>query len=239
MTTQRERLKAIEAKVDLYLSVNRFQTAEKLIQDSLQEFGNFANLYNLLGMTYHRQSKFQEAIKAFEQALEANPKFIEAALNLSITFCDLGLYQEGEQVYRQAQDQLQSDKSQLSSLITGRLANLHHQTAEAYEQAGLKKEALKEYEIALNLYPHMPDVLMKLARLELKAERPDRAKGHLLEYERRFSPDPAVYNLLGLIAFEDGDFVTAKNRWSKAQDLNPEDRYSRSYLRCLEHREMP
>lgn len=235
MPDLRQQLKNVEEKVDLYLSVNRFQAAEKLLRESLREFGNLANLYNLLGVTFHRQSKFQEAINNFQEAISLNPKFIEAALNLAITYCDLGLYEEGETVYRSAQEQVQDGETQISSLITGRLANLHNQTALAYEQAGLYQEALKEYEKAINLYPHMPDIMMKIAQLEFQQGRSDRAKTYLLEYERRFSPTPAIYNLLGLIAYHEGDLSTAKNRWLKAQELNPEDRLSRSYLRCLEH----
>ncbi|MFW7378170.1 MAG: tetratricopeptide repeat protein [Oligoflexus sp.] len=238
MSDLRERLKNIEEKLDLYLSVNRFQAAEKLLKESLAELGELANLHNLLAVTYHRQSKFQEAIESFEKAIELNPRYIEAALNLAVTYCDLGLYEEGERVYRTAQEQVQVGKSQVSSLITGRLANLHNQTALAYEHAGLFQEALKEYEKAIQLYPHMPDILIKIARLEYQQGRPDRAKTYLLEYERRFSPEPAVYNLLGLIALSEGDIVAAKNRWLKSQDLNPEDRLSRSYLRCLDIQKM-
>lgn len=230
----RERLKSIEEKVDLYLGVNRFQAAEKLLRSSLNELGDLANLHNLLGVTYHRQSKFREAIESFEKAIKQNPKFIEPMLNLAVTYCDLGLYEDGEKMYRTAQEQIQDGQSQVSSLITGRLANLHNQTALAYEQAGLAQQAIKEYEKALDLYPHMPDIVIKLALLEHELGRSDRAKTYLLEYERQFSAGTDVYNLLGLIAYQDGDLSGAKNRWLKSQDLSPEDRLSRSYLRCLD-----
>jgi tetratricopeptide (TPR) repeat protein len=230
----RERLKSIHDKIELYLSVHRYQAAEKLLQDALKEHGQLANLFNLLGVTYHQQSKFDDAIAAFQKAQDVNPRFIEASLNLAICYADLGLYDDAETTYRQAQDQVHQQETQLSSLITGRLANLHNQTAQAYEQAGLMQEALNEYEKALQLYPQMPDIRFRVASLERQSGRRDRAKSHLLEHERRFPPDPAVYNLLGLLAFEDGDFVTARNRWLKSQDLNPEDRLSSSFLRCLD-----
>ena len=233
----RDTLREIQDKVDIYLSVERFQVAEKLILGALKELGDLANLHNLLGLTYHRQSRFNDAIASFENARRINPKFIEPILNLTIIHLDLGLYEEAERFYEQAKNSLEAEDSQLSSLLVGRLANMHAETARAYEKVGLVGEAIKEFEKATALYPNMPDIILHLAQLEIQNGRRDRAQSYLLDMERRFSPDPLVQNFIGLIAYQNGDYVEAKSRWRKAQEIHPEDRLSKSYLRCLEHLE--
>ena len=233
----RDALREIQEKVDIYLSVERYHVAEKLIQDALKELGELANLYNLLGLTYHRQSRFNDAIRSFERAREINPAFIESTLNLAITHLDLGLYDDAESYYKQAKASLEADDSQLSSLLVGRLANMHAETARAYEKVGLIADAIKEFEKATALYPNMPDIIFHLAQLEIQNGRHDRAQGHLIDLEQRFSPDPQVQNLMGVIAYHNGDYVEAKSRWRKAQEIHPEDRLSKSYLRCIEHLE--
>lgn len=79
----------IQQKIRIYHSVNRFEAAEKMLLSAIDEHGSMANLHNLLGVTYHKQSKFADAIVQFTKALKINQNFVEAGLNLSATFCDL------------------------------------------------------------------------------------------------------------------------------------------------------
>lgn len=238
MSSIRENLKDIQEKIKIYLSVNRFSAAESLLIESLDDLGELSNLRNLLGLVYHKQSKFSSAIVEFKKALELNPKYIEASLNLSILYCDLGLYKQGEEQYQNLRTQKASGGTQqIPTLFLGRLANLHCQTAEYYEKSGLKLEAVKEYEKALNIYPNMPDRILSLANLEYEVGQMGKAKTRLREFLNKFSPDTRVYNLLGLIHYKEGDFPTSYNYWSKSQEIDSGDRVSRSFIRCL--RESP
>ncbi|SME89869.1 tetratricopeptide repeat protein [Pseudobacteriovorax antillogorgiicola] len=237
MPSIRAKLREIQEKVSIYLSVNRFGAAEKLLHESIEELGALSNLHNLLGLTFHRQSKFGLAIQQFQKALELNPKFIEAGLNLTILYCDLGLYQQGEQQYQNLNQTFASGSRQLPSLFLGRLANLHCQTAEYYEKAGLRVEAIKEYEKALSIFPSMPDKIYSLASLEYEVGHLEKAKARLREFSGKFAPNTNVYNLLGLIHYREGDYTNAHNYWTKSQEINTEDRISRSLIRCL--REAP
>ena len=238
MPSIRVKLKDIQERVNIYLSVGRFGAAEKLLQDSIEELGDLANLHNLLGVTYHKQSKFSQAISEFQRALELNPKFVEAGLNLTILYCDLGLYEQGEHQYQSLKLVFPTNESrQLPTLFLGRLANLHCQTAEYYQKAGLKVEAIKEYEKALSIFPSMPDKILSLASLEYDVGNLEKSKSRLKELSDKFAPNTSVYNLLGLIHYREGDYTTAHNYWIKSQEINTEDKISRSLIRCL--REAP
>src|SRR3954453_3141286 len=103
MTPSRAELAEIRKKVALYLSVQRFDAAEKLLRATLTDYGPLANIHNLLGVTFHKQSRFVEALKEFNRALAVNPDFVEAALNLTATLCDLSRYDEAKTVFARLQ----------------------------------------------------------------------------------------------------------------------------------------
>ena len=238
MSNIRSKLKEIEEKVDIYLSVNRYRAAEDLVHDSLDMLGEVAKLRNLLGLVYHKQSKFSQAIQQFQKSLQINCEYIEPSLNLAITYCDLGLYQKGEKQYLEiTNDYVGKGSNEIPSLFKGRLANLHCETADYYRKSGLNLEAIKEYEKALSIYPKMPDKVLELARLEYDMNHLEKAKVRLQDFAEAFSPSTLAYNLLGLIAYKEGDYSSSYNYWAKSQEIDPSDRTSRSLLRCL--RETP
>lgn len=231
-------LKNVHEKVSIYLSVNSFKAAEKLLNDSLETFGEAANLYNLLGVVHHKQSKFSQAISAFLKALEQNPEFIEPALNLTIVYCDLGLYSQAESEYDKLSSLFSSNQSRrLPKVFLGRLANLHCKTAEYYEKAGMTIEAVQEYEKALGIFPKMPDKAYALAALEFELGYMNKSKARLLDITKHHNPSSMVFNLLGLISYREGDYEEADRYWLKSLTTSQNNRVSQSLIRCL--KEMP
>ena len=235
MATLRDRLRNIEEKVELYLNIKRFDAAEKLLKTSLHDYGELANLYNLLGTTYQRQSKFEDAISCFKQAAKLNPRFIEATLNLALSYCDLGMYPEANRAYQSAKKEVDdSDKPQLSSLLAGRIANLHNQTAKAYEDADLYEQAASEYKKALSIFPSMPEIYLKLAQIYYyELSDAEISRQFLRNYEKRFPASVELHAFLGLIAYEEGHLEQAKAHWYKATQIDPKHPLPRSYLRCI------
>lgn len=235
MASLRDRLRNIEEKVELYLNIKRFDAAEKLLKTSLHDYGDLANLYNLLGTTYQRQSKFEEAISCFRQAAKLNPRFIEASLNLALSYCDLGMYSEASSAYQLAKQEVDSPENpHLSSLLAGRIANLHNQTAKAYEDADLPQQAAVEYKKALSIFPAMPEIYLKLAQIYYyELSDAETSRQFLREYERRFPASVELHAFLGLIAYEEGHLEQAKSHWHKASQIDPKHPLPRSYLRCI------
>jgi Tfp pilus assembly protein PilF len=177
------------------------------------------------------QSRFADAIKQFKLALKTNPSYVEAALNLASTLCDLSRYEEAAEAFQNAQKHLHPEWT-IPMLTVGRLANQHAENAAIYAQAGLKDSAQQEYRKALSLFPRMPDVKLKLARLYLEEGIFDKAKNELEELIE-ISPDSTVaHNMLGLVYFKSGREDLAKGAWDRAAKLDPQDHASRVLMKA-------
>ena len=230
MKATRSELNEIRKKVNLYLSVNRFDAAEKLLKATLSDYGPLANIHNLLGVTFHKQSKFAPAIKEFNRALQANPEFIEAALNLAATLCDLSRYDEAREVFNKLSLQVNPKKRQ-PSLVLGRLANQHAANGASYEESGMAGDAIIEYKKALTLFERMPDVRMALAKLYVRSGQSDKAREEFEEVVKQ-SPEIAdAHTWLGILHYKLGRKDLAKRHWEKAQQIDPNDLSSRAYLK--------
>ncbi|RYZ57516.1 MAG: tetratricopeptide repeat protein [Proteobacteria bacterium] len=232
LSPKRRHLAEIHDKVTIYLRLQRFQAAEELVRSALNEMGPYPNLLNLLGVIFHRQSLFSQAIEYFEQSIASNPRFLEAALNLSATYADLGFYDQAEKVYEDAITLFQDDKV-LPDLVLGRLANLHNATAIGYEQAGLLEEATQEFQKALSIYPRMPDVRLKLAKIYLHMELYQSSKDQLLQILGENPSHVESLNLIGSVCYRMGDADEASRYWQKSQNLNPHDKTSKTYIRSM------
>src|SRR5690606_25479675 len=135
----------VQNKVKFYLSVHRFEAAEKLIKAKLATLGNIAVLLNLLGIIYHRQSRFPEAITYFSKALKVNAQYVEAAVNLAATLCDLSRYDEANEVFAKLSEATGESDAKgnrvIPELIKGRIANQHAENGKLYEISGQTTQA--------------------------------------------------------------------------------------------------
>src|SRR5262249_42302722 len=61
-----------------------------------------ADIHNHLGIAYSASGLIKEGIAEFKRALEINPRFVDALLNLAITLRDNGQTQEAKAKFAQA-----------------------------------------------------------------------------------------------------------------------------------------
>ena len=73
-----------------------YDKAEPLLTQIVREHQGFADMFNMLGVIHHGQGRFTQAQEMFEHALKVNPNYTEAALNLAVTYNDLGKYREAK-----------------------------------------------------------------------------------------------------------------------------------------------
>lgn len=61
-----------------------------------------AEMWNNKGVALEKAGKYAEAIKAYDQAIKLNPKYIEAWNNKGVALFNLGRYEVSIRVYEQA-----------------------------------------------------------------------------------------------------------------------------------------
>jgi type IV pilus assembly protein PilF len=216
-------------KINIYIGVQRFDAAEKTLLSAIDEFGSTANLHNLLGVAYHRQSKFADAIVQFTKALKINQNFVEAGLNLSATFCDLGRYDDAQSVFSEILAITPKNKKH-PDLVLGRLANWHTNCGKLYAENDLPHEAIVEYKRALSLFEKMPDTKVALGVLYFETNQLERALYEFQDSVRLFPAEPQAHLWLGITQWKMNRRGQAIQSWETSKKLDDSSGVSEAYL---------
>jgi tetratricopeptide (TPR) repeat protein len=191
---------------------------------------SYADVHNILGVVYHSWGQFSKARASFEEALKINPRYTEAALNLSITYNDLGRYAEARDVMNRT---LSKDDG-ADALAKAKLANLHAEVGDAYRSTRMPKDAAIEYRRALGLCPRFVDIRARLAQALTEDGQPDEA---IAELRLALSDNPGyVPGLLqlGLLLHARGDAKGAREALEAVLTIQPGNERATTYLRMLE-----
>lgn len=234
MNLNRQELAQILRKAHTFMRHNKFQAAENLLKKNCDKYNNPPHLQNLLGVVYHKQSKFPAAMKEFRKAHLGNPIYLEAILNLSITLCDLGCYDEAREVYQQLQKNPATAETNENPPINGQLANTHVKAGESYLKLSMLNEAVHEFRKALKIYQYMPDVQLLLAKTLMNLGQVDLAKKELEALESSFPSYAPGQVYLGLLFYQQGQAHLAKHAWERAHSNNPKDPTARAYMRLAQ-----
>jgi Tfp pilus assembly protein PilF len=177
----------------------------------------------------------EEAREEFKRALEQNPNYTEAALNLAVTYNDLGEYEKAQQVYRGAMLRDTRGADDIDGFAKGKIANLHAELAQAYLDVGMPNEAVQEYRDAIRLCPQFADLRVKLANVYRQMNDLSAARYELEEALRvkpRFNPARVAMGVLLLIS---GQRHKALEQWEEALRIDPENKAAQMYLRMARH----
>ena len=184
----------------------------------------------MLGVIYHSQGRFSDAEEAFENALRLNPRYTEAALNLSVTYNDRGKYDRAREVYTRAVSASVGQPNQLDRFARGKLANMHADLGAAYRQLGQYADAVREYEKALTLGPDFHDVRTRLGAT-LREMGDLGAAAQQFERVRLDKPDYLPARLqLGLALYGLGRRGDALDEWQQILTLEPGHKSATMYV---------
>src|SRR4028118_635384 len=149
---------------------NEYEPAERVLAELARTRQPFADVYEMLGVIYHQRGDMEKAETMFEEALRLNPNYAEAALHLAVTYNDQGKYEDARQVYERVLSRKGGEETpkRLDKLIKGKIANMHADVGNAYQEVGGFAEAAEEYRKALALSPGFLDIRAKLG-LALRA----------------------------------------------------------------------
>jgi tetratricopeptide (TPR) repeat protein len=212
-----------------------FDKAEHYLRELIgRDETSFADVYNMLGVIHHDRGRLEEAQGFFEESLSINPSYTEAAINLAVTYNDLGRYDDARRLYDAAIARGGSTPDQLDPFVKGKIANLHAEVAQAYVDAGMLSDAMRELRKALSLCPTFADLRLRLANLYRQLGDLDAARFELEEAaEARPNFVPAQV-ALGVVLLAQGHKERALERWRHALDVDPANKAAAMYVRMTE-----
>jgi tetratricopeptide (TPR) repeat protein len=205
-----------------------------LLQEIVESGRSFADCHHLLGLCYALLGQSQRALEHFGQALELNPRYIEAHIHRGILLNDLGRTEEATEAFRQAAAHNTAHPGGYPAHVAASLANHHALLAAAYAESGALPEAIEQYRRAVELGPGFADLRYKLARALLEAGEVLAAREEL---ERVVGDRPNFVDALaslGLARYLSGDVVGAQAIWRECLLARPKNARVEAYLSMLE-----
>jgi len=215
------------------------KSAEEFLCRFAQANDRFADVFNMLGVINQQKNEYQEAIISFQKAIQINPNYTEASLNLALAYNEVGEYKKGQELLiRARQTSTRETKTGLlDDVARAKLANMHADIADVYRSLGEYSQAVDEYRKALDLKPNFPDIRTKLG---ISLREWGKLEEAIMEFERvkEIQPaySPAGINL-GIAYYSQGDLERARSEWLQVLKYNPEHQTAKFYLGLLEKKE--
>ncbi len=206
-----------------------YERAELLLGEVLAASDRHADVHHMLGVIAHGRGDFVTAEHHFERAVLLNPNYTEAQLNLMVTYNDLGKYDAARRVH--AQVRARAKAVPVDQFAKGKLANLHAELSQAYQDAGMVPEALGELEKAVGLCPEFADLQTRLGVAYRDAGDISRARERL-QTARASNPNYVPGRLaLGTLLLSTGETEAARLEFEAVLTLEPAHPSAPVYLR--------
>lgn len=210
-----------------------FDKAEALLREVLSADDRFADVHDMLGVIAHSRGNFVAAEHHFERALQINPAYTEAALNLAVTYNDRGKYESAREIYKRIRGSPAGSLQTLDPFARGKLANMHADLAQAYADCALVRQAADELEKAVALCPQFSDLRTKLGNHLRELGELARARE---QYEAAIAARPGYVPArvqLGVVLLSLGDIAAAEETWTRVLEVEPDNPQVKMYLRML------
>lgn len=167
--------------------------------------------YNNLGAALHIAGRSDEALAAFQLAIDLDPDYTSALVNLGRTELATGKIPEATRHFERA---LELDTS---------LAEAHHGLGFIYSATGRLEAALHHHRKAVELQPANADYRLKLAQVCFRANLLSHARDEF-HATLRLAPDSAAAHAgLGTALAASGDKEGAARELNEALRLDPND----------------
>jgi tetratricopeptide (TPR) repeat protein len=207
-----------------------YERAAELLGQVIAHTDRFADVYDMLGVIAHGKGELAEARKYFEKAVSLNPNYTEAQLNLMVTLNDLGEYERARQIYAGIRYRGGGGK-ELDPFAKGKIANMHAELSQAYQDVGMTLEAISELEKAVTLCPSFADLRTRLGVLYRDAGDLKRARE---QFEAAKAANPRFLQariLLGVLHLSAGDNERAIAELESVLSVDPDNKSAQMYLR--------
>ncbi len=215
-----------------YLKTKQYDRAETIFLNILRKM-QLADVYNSLGLVYADQGKFNFAEIAFQKALQINPNYMEAALNLSVVYNNLGLGKKSKAIYEKLQKYGAKSRGAMDAMLMARVANMHAEIGDLYHGVGEYQAAIEEFEKAVDLCPWYIDVQTKLATCYREHGKADRALKIFTKHKSKASRYAPFWIALGVTYYARDKRQDAKKAWAKALKIDSKNKTAQAYAKLI------
>jgi tetratricopeptide (TPR) repeat protein len=226
-------LKELYARGTELFEKGNYAEAERLLKEVIEKNSGYVDVLNKLGVMASLAGRCEEAAEHFRRALALNPCYMEAALNLTITYNDMGELEKAEEVFRAATKKVTAVRGTLEQYAAGKLANEHYKIGNIYLDNTLYGEAAEEYRKALRLRPDLPDVHTKLGIALRESGRFDEAIEEFIKAKESNPHYGPAWVQLGLLYYIKGHTGLAFEEWERALEENPGLKEARTFLQLF------
>jgi tetratricopeptide (TPR) repeat protein len=189
-----------------------YQSAIKNPQDASIQY-NFAYML-------HSQKRNDEAIAYYDRSLQANPKLIDAYLNIANIYKEKGMSEKSLEYLKKAQE-IQPGNKKVSEFLSDYQNDI---LSGQIEKATALYDA-KNYQGALKIYqsikPPTDEVYLGIGACYQALENYDEAIKNYQEALKQDTGNPNAYYFLGLAYYYKGNLVESQKALDKAKQLDP------------------
>jgi tetratricopeptide (TPR) repeat protein len=207
-----------------------YDQASQLLKQVVEQTDRFADVFDMLGVMTHSKGDLGQARLYFEKAVSLNPSYTEAQLNLMVTLNDLGEYDRARQIYAGIRHRGGGGR-ELDPFAKGKIANMHAELSQAYQDIGMTLEAVSELEKAVSLCPAFADLRTRLGVLYRDTGDLKRARE---QFDTAVAANPRFLQariLLGVLHLSAGNNDQAIVEFDQVLELDPVNKGAQMYLR--------
>lgn len=214
------------------LAQGHTEAAKDLLLDIDAAGAGTAETQYVLGTIFHRENRLAEAVDRFKRALQLDANFTDAAISLSVIYNDTGHYQEGAQVFAQAEKSAtrQPGAPTPSILLAKEISAKHLELGTLYRKLQRFDEAANEFLKAGRVDPSNVEARILLAKTHGQRGQMKLAQEEL-EKLVRDNPDHVNARVhLALLYHALGNTVDAQIELQEAQMKEPGNKQVKMYL---------
>jgi len=217
-----------------YFIDGNYKMVEPILQQMLLQSTRNPEVYQMLATIYYDKGQFSKAIKTFKRALEIDPTYTDASVGLSIILNDLGKYDEGKQVFVDAQNLLDKRSGKNDPFVDEKLASKHEELADLYFQYKRYNEALEQLLKAQKLSSRKAEITMRIAEVHVQLGMNDRAVKDLRSLIREYPHFIPARLKLGVIYYNSNNIAEATEQWENILMRDPQHPEALRYLKMAQ-----
>lgn len=207
-------------------SKQSYGEARRYFTEAIKLDSCFVDAWNNLGTVYYKEKHFPEALDAYSNALQCNPKMRQALLNRSNTFYELNRY-----------DQAMVDINAFASMGADTLIT-HLSRGLIYTRTQDFARAVSSFKEALKRDERHVETLVNLGTVYYYTKQYDSARFFL---DKAIATDPTeanAHNAYALLEVDNGNLAEAMRRVNDALAIRANDPYflnNRGYIYIMQN----